>query len=528
MSNLKRYTLYIINAIDLISCFIAYFISYYLRFTFINIIPGNPGADYRHFLLAVLVAYSIYSFVVLYRDADYLYRNTLKELVSSLKMVIIVMLLVVFYLNITKMNAMYSRIFEGLYFGILFLVDLVIRTIVKKALVSNKISTGEEKVLLISPLGEVKNILKQSEESVDWRFKIDGVVTPGDNKKEKTIQGIRVIKEKEMFSNELLSDFDSILIVPGEEKDKTIVNWLNKFNSLGKKVSIKTPQYNQKGLQSFIDNVVGLPVITYTSISYMNGRQSLLKRIIDLFISFLLLPIYVIVHIIVKLLTSLESPGPIIVKRIRVGKNNRRFYQYRFRTYRNDAQERINNHLSPYTKIGYLLNAIHLDGFPMIINVLLGNMSLVGPKAPNLPLYLYMNAKERSLLCVKPGIIGPWTAEQNQNKAIADTIDYIENWSIFKDFSIAIYCLLRYLSFNSLRIHGDTHEEEELRFVNNYLEEIKPFEYNRSLYDNKQNMFYLFIKRFIDIALSGIGTIFLLPILLIISILIIFWQIIRV
>ena len=521
MNNLKRYTLYIINFIDIISCVLAYLIAYFVRFSLTKI--GNPFIEnYRYFLFVVFVAYFIVNFTILYKDDDFLTRNSLKELASVMKMTIVLALIVIFYFNFTKMNAIYSRLFEAVYIISLFLIDLILRLIVKAVLNSDKYTVGAEKILLVAPRNEIESIIKTASESSDWRYIIGGIVVSDKKTEEKTIGNIPVVSNvKNMFNTELLNDYDSVIIIPGKEaKDKTL-KWLNSFKSVGKKVSIQIPEYDIAESYRSLDSVSGLSVVTYTALSPMSKRQAFLKRVVDLLLSILLLPIFLIVYIIVKIFTSIESSGPIIVKRIRMGKNNRRFYQYRFRLYRSDAKERIEKGLSPFTLIGKFLYTSHLDGLPMILNVFLGDMSFVGPKAPNLPLYLNMSVKERNLLSIKPGIIGYWTGEVDHNKAISDNEDYLKNWSIFKDISIVAYCVLRYLSFRSLRIHGDTHVEEEFRFADQILDKKKHIDYDRSLYNKKDNSIYQTIKRTLDILVSIIAIVILLPVFLIFSILII-------
>ena len=521
MNNLKRYTLYIINFIDIISCVLAYLIAYFVRFSLTKI--GNPFIEnYRYFLFVVFVAYFIVNFTILYKDDDFLTRNSLKELASVMKMTIVLSLIVIFYFNFTKMNAIYSRLFEAVYIISLFLIDLILRLIVKAVLNSDKYTVGAEKILLVAPRNEIESIIKTASESSDWRYIIGGIVVSDKKTEEKTIGNIPVVSNvKNMFNTELLNDYDSVIIIPGKEaKDKTL-KWLNSFKSVGKKVSIQIPEYDIAESYRSLDSVSGLSVVTYTALSPMSKRQAFLKRVVDLLLSILLLPIFLIAYIIVKIFTSIESSGPIIVKRIRMGKNNRRFYQYRFRLYRSDAKERIEKGLSPFTLIGKFLYTSHLDGLPMILNVFLGDMSFVGPKAPNLPLYLNMSVKERNLLSIKPGIIGYWTGEVDHNKAISDNEDYLKNWSIFKDISIVSYCVLRYLSFRSLRIHGDTHVEEEFRFAEQILDKKKHIDYDRSLYNKKDNSIYQIIKRTLDILVSIIAIVILLPVFVIFSILII-------
>lgn len=521
MNNLKRYTLYIVNVIDLVSCFLAFLLSYFIRFNFLGNNSRVPGEDYRYFLIVVFVAYFIVNFVLVYKDSDFLNRNGIKEIASVMKMSFLLMLLVIFYFNFAKMNAIYSRIFEGVFIICLFLIDLFLRMIVKTYLNSNRYTVGSEKVLLITPHNEIDNILKRVSESLDWRYVISGIIITDKKIEDKNIGGIKVAgNTKNMFNSEVLNDYDSVVIIPGKETKEKIVTWLNKFKEVGKRVSVQIPEYDLSDSYREIEDVGGLSVVSYTALSPMSKRQAILKRFIDLIFSLVLLPIYLIVYLLVKLFTSFESRGPILVKRIRMGKNNKRFYQYRFRLFRSDAEERKAKGLSPFTLVGRLLYVSHLDGLPMILNVLIGDMSFVGPKAPNIPLYLKMSVKERNLLSIKPGIVGYWTGEKDHNKALRDNQDYLENWSIFKDISIVAYCIIRYFSFRSLRIHGDTHNEEEYRFASDILENQKPIAYDRSAYEEKNSFLYDFIKRLVDIILSLLGLIITSPIFIILAVLI--------
>ena len=523
MNNLKRYTLYIVNAVDIISCVLAYFLAYYIRFTFMDErYGGSPSQGYLYFLFVVLVSYFVVNFTILYKEDDFLSRNTIKELASVMKVSLLIIAIVVFYFNFAKMNAIYSRLFEAVYVISLFFIDLFLRLMVKRILNSDKYTIGTEKTLLVAPHNEVEKILSKAQEALEWRYIIGGIILTDKQSDIKNIKDIPVVGNSEnMFSPELLNNYDSVIVVPGKIKKEKTLNWLREFKNAGKKVSVQIPEYDMFDSHSEIDNIGGLAVITYTGLSPMSIRQTLLKRLIDIVLSLLLLPIYLIVYILVKLFTSIESPGPVLVKRIRVGKNNRRFYQYRFRLFRSDATQKNENGEVPFTTIGKFLYRSHLDGLPMILNVFLGEMSFVGPKAPNLPLYLEMSAKERNLLACKPGIIGYWTSEKDYNKAIVNNEDYLENWSIFKDISIVAYCILRYFSFRSLRVHGKAHTDEEYKFADYVLDRAQPIIYDSSLYQEKNNIFYNFIKRTIDIILSLLALILLLPIFLIIIILVI-------
>ena len=229
MNNLKRYTLYIVSFIDILSIFLAYLLSFVIRFYFIDNVNILPNNNYRYFLLVVLVAYFIVNFTVLYKEGDFLNRNSLKELAAVMKISIILIILVVFYLNFAKMNAVFSRIFEVIYVLSFFFIDLILRLLIKSYLISDKYTVGSEKVLLISPFNFLNDSLKRIKESSDWRYLISGIIITDKKIEEKSLDGIKIAGNiRNMFSNEILNDYDSIIIIPGKQNDEKVLTWLNK------------------------------------------------------------------------------------------------------------------------------------------------------------------------------------------------------------------------------------------------------------------------------------------------------------
>lgn len=133
------------------------------------------------------------------------------------------------------------------------------------------------------------------------------------------------------------------------------------------------------------------------------------KRIFDIICSFIGLIILSPVLIIIAILIKLSSSGGVFFKQRRVGLNSRLFFVYKFRTMVPDAEIRglkITIDKDPrITKLGELLRKTKLDELPQLFNVLIGNMSLVGPR-PEVPEYvnLYPEDIKRIVLSVKPGI----------------------------------------------------------------------------------------------------------------------------
>lgn len=140
----------------------------------------------------------------------------------------------------------------------------------------------------------------------------------------------------------------------------------------------------------------------------MNFINKILKRLLDIVASgigiIILSPILIIISIIIKI----TSRGPIFFKQVRVGKNEKKFKILKFRTMIVDA-EKVGKQITVgndprITRIGSFLRKYKLDELPQLINVFIGNMSLVGPR-PEVPRYveLYSN-EQRKVFNVKPGI----------------------------------------------------------------------------------------------------------------------------
>lgn len=133
-----------------------------------------------------------------------------------------------------------------------------------------------------------------------------------------------------------------------------------------------------------------------------------MKRIADILFSLfgllVLLPVFVVIAIVI----AIDTKGGIFFFQIRVGKNNKDFKLFKFRTMRVDAESKgqltIGGRDNRITKAGYFLRRYKLDELPQLLNVLLGDMSLVGPR-PEVRKYVDMYTTEQlQVLSVKPGI----------------------------------------------------------------------------------------------------------------------------
>ncbi len=141
-----------------------------------------------------------------------------------------------------------------------------------------------------------------------------------------------------------------------------------------------------------------------------------MKRLFDIFVSLLGLIILSPVFIILALVIVLDSKGGVFFRGVRVGQNGKDFRIYKFRSMRPDCEGKgkwnVGNNDDRITKVGHFLRNTKLDELPQLINVLIGDMSLVGPR-PELRYYIDMyTEREMPILDLKPGITD-WASMAN-------------------------------------------------------------------------------------------------------------------
>ncbi len=194
-----------------------------------------------------------------------------------------------------------------------------------------------------------------------------------------------------------------------------------------------------------------------------------IKRIVDIFLSLLLLVIFFPIIVIISLLIKLDSPGPILADvPERVGQNGKRFKMYKFRSMIVNAHYLLRNDpkfkklYEEYKKnsyklkkdpritlIGKFFRKHSLDEIPQLINVLKGEMSIVGPRAyypdeleEQLKKYPHTKKLLKKVLSVKPGITGLWQvsgrSEVNFDKRIEIDFKYVNEISLINDIKIII------------------------------------------------------------------------------------------
>ncbi|EOH93809.1 sugar transferase [Enterococcus pallens] len=193
----------------------------------------------------------------------------------------------------------------------------------------------------------------------------------------------------------------------------------------------------------------------------------LIKRGIDIIGSILGLLVFLPIMLVIFFAIKVEDGGSVFFAQVRVGKGGKRFLMYKIRSMCMDAEKRMeevqekNEIQGPMfkmkndpriTKVGKFIRKSSLDELPQLLNVLLGNMSLVGPRPPLPREVADYDAYEMQRLFVKPGCSGLWQISGRSDLHFSDMVkldlQYIENRSLRLDFKIILKTFLVFFSSN--------------------------------------------------------------------------------
>ena len=217
------------------------------------------------------------------------------------------------------------------------------------------------------------------------------------------------------------------------------------------------PDYNSViPSKPYTEDLNGLPVINIRHVPLTNTLNMIIKRVFDIVFGFMALLLFSPIMILTAILVKCTSEGPIIFKQERVGLHNKPFQMYKFRTMElqkpsAEKKEWTTRDDPRVTKIGRILRKTSIDEMPQLINVLLGDMSLVGPR-PERPFFVEKFKEEIPRYMIKhqvrPGMTGwaqvnGYRGDTSIRKRIDCDLYYIENWTLGLDIKILFLTIFK-------------------------------------------------------------------------------------
>jgi len=218
-----------------------------------------------------------------------------------------------------------------------------------------------------------------------------------------------------------------------------------------------------------LEEMDGVPLLSFTT-TPTNPLQLVAKRAADLAISFILFVLTSPIQIAAAIGIKLSSPGPVFFRQVRCGLNGRHITLFKFRTMYAGAQERLSeiSHLNEMsgpvfkasndprlTRVGWILRRLSIDELPQLWNVIVGNMSLVGPRPPLPEEVARYEPWQRRRLSMKPGLTCLWQIsgrnELDFDRWMELDLKYIDTWSPMLDLKILLKTVPAVLSGRGAR-----------------------------------------------------------------------------
>ncbi len=314
-----------------------------------------------------------------------------------------------------------------------------------------------KKFMLILGAGSLGTaFLEKIRKHKEYGYEVFGFLDDDQEKQGTEVDGVKVLGHidslPEVAAEHLIDEVILALPLGAYERLGFIINTCEKY---GLKTMIIPDYFAFIPARPRVGDVDGIPLIDIRHVPLDEPNNKLLKRCFDLSLSTLALVLLMPVLLIIAVGVKLTSPGPIFFKQERVGMNRHPFNMYKFRTMKvsngetSDAQWTVEND-PRRTWFGTFLRKTSLDELPQFFNVLIGDMSIIGPR-PEQPYFVeqFKEVIPKYMIKhhVRPGITGwaqvnGWRGDTSIQERIKCDLYYVENWRFALDLKIIIMTIL--------------------------------------------------------------------------------------
>ncbi len=449
------------------------------------------GDKTLHYMVVIvfLLFCTVYSFFVDW-NRDFLVRGYFRELMEVLKYNVLMVVAAVLFVFFAQWAYVLSRRVFVWFFLFNLILMVAVHILLKKLM--HRIFSNEllvSKVVVIAQRDQMEATLDRLLGKMDVSYQIVAVVYADGIGEEHTknaggaisldVSSVEIDeKEGTAAAKAVAQRIHGVPVLEGLHKLTEVMTQMP-FDE----VFINTPDISQKKMHSVINGFEEMGVVChynlelpdigeasskvgtfgdYSVITYTRFRSSykrmIIKRLVDILGGIVGMLLTGLITIFLAPAIKLDSPGPVFFSQTRVGKNGRRFKIYKFRSMYQDAEARKKelekyNEMSDFmfkmendpriTKVGNFIRKTSLDEFPQFLNVLKGDMSLVGTRPPTEAEFEKYNEHYRRRISMTPGLTGLWQVSGRSEITDFDDVvkldlEYIDNWSLTLDFKILL------------------------------------------------------------------------------------------
>lgn len=351
----------------------------------------------------------------------------------------------------------FSRKMIFMFYVINICLDILLRSLIRIALVNiRRKGFNLKHVILVGYSRATEEYIDRIKQNPQWGYLIRGVL-------DDTIEAGTMYK-----GIKVIGRIDNLMVIlPQNRLDEIAITLglneyykLEQIVSLCEKSGVHTkfiPDYNNIiPTKPYTEDLLGLPVINIRYVPLSNTFNMMVKRLMDIVGSFLCIILFSPVLLITSIVVKFSSPGPLIFKQERVGRHNRKFSMYKFRSMEVQKESEEKNGWTVkndprITGFGKFIRKTSIDELPQLFNVMKGDMSLIGPR-PERPQFVEKFQEEIPRYMVKhqvrPGMTGwaqisGYRGDTSIKRRIEYDLYYIENWTVGFDIKILFLTIFK-------------------------------------------------------------------------------------
>jgi exopolysaccharide biosynthesis polyprenyl glycosylphosphotransferase len=430
---------------------VAVLVAYWLRFE-VQVQPVTKGLPPIEPYLRLIPVVAVLWPLVFYFQGLYHRRRMLSRADEALRVAVAVLLAtVVLTASLTfYRDFSYSRLFLTMFAGVDAVLVAAARLAIRGVLGRIRRSGGNLQQVLVAGAGDLgRQVVERLREHRELGFRVVGFLDDDPGKQQRKVHGVEVLGNiQDLEAVVAQHPVDQLIIALPLSAHYRTVQLIERAGQLLLEVKVVPDLLQYYVLRAGVEDLDGLPVINLTQIP-LDGWNQIVKRSFDVMVAAVALLLTGWMFPIIAWLVKREDGGPVFFSQLRTGMDGRSFRLHKFRSMHVDAsasdQPQWTRANDPrITRIGAWLRRFNLDELPQLINVLAGDMSLVGPR-PEQPEYVerfrarYPAYNTRHL--VRSGITG-WAqvnglrGDTSIRQRMVHDLYYIQNWSFALDLRI--------------------------------------------------------------------------------------------
>lgn len=313
------------------------------------------------------------------------------------------------------------------------------------------------RILLVGSPDRIKELYNALSIQNSWGHKVIGYLLEMEHSPTVEIEALHLGYVDDLHAILLSSSVDEVIFAFSQECVSVNLKMnIDLCEEVGTTYRIVPALYDQHDrLNLHVESIQGIPTLVKRTVR-INAAGALYKRILDYSVGMVGMLLFVILYPIIGLLIKMDSRGPVLFKQTRVGEHGRVFNIFKFRTMMTGAEAKLGklmekNEMKGHmfkmesdprvTKIGKFLRKTSLDEFAQFINVMRGEMSLVGTRPPTVAEVALYESRHRRRISIKPGITGLWQISgrnkiEDFEQVLKLDLQYIDNWHFVDDLMI--------------------------------------------------------------------------------------------